>query len=192
MHGVDIPPRDALDANLRGRDISGDSRGQSVSVPNEAALPEEPYSPTPLTDALIAGLVVLILTLGTAFLLDQLDNRVKSPDDVARLADGLPVIGSIPLYHQARFVPKRFQHQERTLVNPTSTAAEAYRVLATSLRFSSLGKEKRTILVTSSFGGEGKTTVTANLAVLRPVIAARTVIYIFWTKPLDKHPEVRV
>lgn len=156
--------------------FESEMRGQSVSVPNEAALPEEPYSPTPLTDALIAGLVVLILTLGTAFLLDQLDNRVKSPDDVARLADGLPVIGSIPLYHQSRFVPKRFQHQERTLVNPTSTAAEAYRVLATSLRFSSLGKEKRTILVTSSFGGEGKTTVTANLAAMLAESGLRVVI----------------
>jgi capsular exopolysaccharide synthesis family protein len=153
-----------------------EQRGDSVSVSYEALLPEAPFEPNPIPDALVAALVVLILTVGLAFLIDQLDNRIKTAEDVARVADGLPVIGSIPLYHQARFTPRRFQRTERSLVSPTSTAAEAYRVLATSLRFSSLGKEKRTILITSSFGGEGKTTVTANLAAMLAESGLRVVI----------------
>ena len=59
---------------------------------------------------------------------------------------------------------------------PTSAAAESYYALATSLRFSSLGKEKRTILITSSVGEEGKTTVTANLAAVLAESGFRVVV----------------
>ncbi len=51
---------------------------------------------------------------------------------------------------------RRFHRAERALVSPTSAAAESYHALATNLRFSNLGKEKRTILVTSSVGRGGQ------------------------------------
>jgi capsular exopolysaccharide synthesis family protein len=62
------------------------------------------------------------------------------------------------------------------LVSPTSAAAESYHALATNLRFSNMGKEKRTILVTSSSGEEGKTTVTANLAAVLAENGLRVVV----------------
>jgi capsular exopolysaccharide synthesis family protein len=61
-------------------------------------------------------------------------------------------------------------------VKRNSTSAEAYRTLQTSLRFSSLGKTKQRIAVTSSSGGEGKTTVTANLAMVLAESGLRVVV----------------
>jgi capsular exopolysaccharide synthesis family protein len=52
-----------------------------------------------------------------------------------------------------------------TLTQPRSAAAEAYRTLRTSLEFSSLDRELRTVVVTSSAPDEGKTTTLANLGV---------------------------
>lgn len=148
----------------------------SISQSRQAIVPTSPYAPTPASDALVAGLIVLILTVGISFILDQLDNRIKASDDIARIAADLPVLGTIPMTRHKRFTPARFQKVDRELVKGNSTAAEAYRVLATSLRFSSLGKEKRTILVTSSNSGEGKTTVTANLAAMLAASGLRVVL----------------
>jgi len=49
--------------------------------------------------------------------------------------------------------------------DPKSIASEAYRVLRTNLQFSSFDKQIKTIVVTSSTPGEGKTTTIANLAI---------------------------
>ena len=52
-----------------------------------------------------------------------------------------------------------------TLTDPTSPAAEAYRTLRINLEFASIDEPLRTLLVTSSGPGEGKSTALANLAV---------------------------
>ncbi len=89
--------------------------------------------------------------------------------------DGVPLLGTVPVYGGNKHT-RRFRSAPRTLVRPSSPAAESYHTLATSLRFSSIGKEKRTILVTSSSGGEGKTTVTANLAAVLAESGLRVVV----------------
>ncbi|MGV8983538.1 CpsD/CapB family tyrosine-protein kinase [Clostridium sp.] len=52
-----------------------------------------------------------------------------------------------------------------TLKNPKSRSAEAFRTLRTNIQFSSLDKEFKSIVVTSSGAGEGKSTVLSNLAI---------------------------
>ncbi len=157
--------------------ISATGEGGTVTVTKLASLPRYPISPTPLRDAGIAAVVALALGIGLAFLLEQLDNKVKSPEQVLRITGGVPVLGSVPAYSDGhRHLSHRFHRAERALVAPTSVAAESYHALATSLRFSSLGKEKRTILITSSVGEEGKTTVTANLAAVLAESGFRVVV----------------
>ena len=162
---------EAEDAKLQSR-IEGDR----VRVEKTANLPVYADSPTPLRDAGVAAVVALIFAIGLIFLLEQLDNRIKSPDQVVRASGGVPLLGSISVYSTTRRSTRKFHAARRTLVPPTSPAAESYRTLATSLRFSSLGKEKSTILVTSSSGGEGKTTVTANLAAVLAENGLRVVV----------------
>ena len=159
---------------------NSDAAAASVSVVSTvrvATPPTVPVSPTPLRDAGIAAAVALVFGIGLAFLLEQLDNRIKTPEDVDRVTGNVPLLASLPAYSDGRrHLTHRFHRAERALVPPTSTAAESYFALATSLRFSSLGKEKRTILVTSSVGEEGKTTVTANLAAVLAESGFRVVV----------------
>jgi non-specific protein-tyrosine kinase len=106
----------------------------------------------------------LLLGLGLAFVLDRLDDRLRLPEDVQR-ASSAPILGSVLIDSEKKHarlgaLPKTPRH----LVSADSLDAEAYRTLATSLRFSSLGQDKQIVAITSSSGSEGKSTVTANLA----------------------------
>lgn len=142
------------------------ARSASIRVAKSAGLPRLPDSPTPLRDAGIAALATLVIGIGIAFLYEQLDTRL-TPENVSAVAGKLPLLGSLPAVgRRRRFLGLlgRGGEAPRELVAPSSPAAEAYRALATSLRFSGVGKEKRRILVTSAISGEGKTSLTANLA----------------------------
>jgi len=151
-------------------------QGDRVRIEKTANTPAFADSPTPLRDAGVAAAVGLIFALGLVFLLEQMDNRIKSPDQVLKVTGGVPLLGSISTYSASKRATRKFHASQRTLVPPTSPAAESYRTLATSLRFSNLGKEKTTILITSSSGGEGKTTVTANLAAVLAESGLRVVV----------------
>jgi capsular exopolysaccharide synthesis family protein len=63
-----------------------------------------------------------------------------------------------------------------TLRDPRAAAAEAYRTLRTNIQFSSLDRQFRTLLVTSSAAGEGKSTALANLAVTMAQAEQRVIL----------------
>lgn len=65
-----------------------------VMIIDNAKLPLEPYSPKPVTDIVIAFLISALFSVGLAFLLEYLDNTIKSKDDV-EIVTGIPVIGTI-------------------------------------------------------------------------------------------------
>ncbi len=122
-------------------------------------------------------LVALFLSfaagIGLAFLLDFLDDSVRTSDDISRHL-GLPTLALIP--HSATTDNKKKLLGRGDALSPpgtslitlderTSPMAEAYRHLRTSLLFSSAGKPPQTILVTSSQPSEGKTTTAINTAI---------------------------
>jgi capsular exopolysaccharide synthesis family protein len=151
-------------------------RANGIAIIEEAELPEVPFAPNPLRDASLAAVVALVLASGLAILLDRLNTRVSSVEDVELLSDGVPVIGSIPIAAGPGRHLRQALSRQRQLVKRNSPSAEAYRTLQTSLRFSSLGKTKQRIAITSSSGGEGKTTVTANLAMVLAESGLRVVV----------------
>lgn len=140
---------------------SSQSGSNLLTVVDPAIAPDQASSPRVLLNTVLAGLVGLLLAIGAAYLIEYLDDTLKSPDDV-EAATGLPTIGTIiqmkgdqgrsPIYRMA------------TILYPRSPAAEAYRTLRTNIEFTSLEAPARTILVTSSIPGEGKTTTASNLA----------------------------
>lgn len=122
----------------------------------------EPSSPRILLNTGLAAAVGLLLALGLAFLLDHLDDTVKSPDDVSELA-AVPTLGVIS---QMRFDKKSGnKHTLATVTAPRSPVAEAFRGLRTNLEFASVDEPLRSLLVSSALPGEGKSTISANLAV---------------------------
>lgn len=131
----------------------------SGSVVSPAAVDPVPISPKPARDAVLGLVVGLAFGLGLAFLLEYLDNSIKSAEDVETLY-GAPVLGHIP----EEKVRKGEKRRLSIGPGPTGAAAEAYRVLRNNLSFVNFQNDIKTLLVTSSAPGEGKSTVAANLA----------------------------
>ena len=126
--------------------------------------PTTPISPKPVQSALLAAAIGLFVTAGFAFLVEFLDDTLKTPDDIKDLLD-TPVIGFIG---ELKNNPKQGEDSLGIFVakNPRSPVAEAFRSLRTNLEYSSVDDPARIILVTSSGESEGKSTVAANLAIV--------------------------
>lgn len=136
------------------------------STPNvvqiESAAPQtEPIRPRPLTYTLLAGLVGLMLAAGIAFLIEYLDDTIKTPEDVERIL-GLSVIGYIANVQY----PDNSDEGIYVVRQPRSPVSEAFRSLRTNLEFSSVDKPLRSLAVTSASPNEGKTTIAVNLAAI--------------------------
>jgi succinoglycan biosynthesis transport protein ExoP len=143
----------------------------NIKIPAPAEVPTVPEGPQRGRNVLIAFLVSLFAGVGLAFLLDYLDDSVKTSEDISRQL-GLPTLALIPHYGSAdrrKLLTagdgEALPTQLVTLEERQSPMAEAYRHLRTSLLFSSAGKPPQSILITSSQPSEGKTTTAVNTAV---------------------------
>jgi len=134
--------------------------------------PSEPNIPRNLAFALVLG---VISAVGLAFVLDNMDNTVRTPEQAQALS-GLPSLGMIPLGSKsashgasgkrlALTAPKEV-FETVTQVRPQSQMAESYRALRTSLLLSNLGAPPKVIMVTSARPQEGKTTTSINTAIV--------------------------
>jgi len=167
-----------------------DSRPNNIKVTRRAEAAGQ-VGPQRQRNITIAFLASLIFGVGLAFLLDYLDDSIKSSDDVGRHL-GLPTLALIPHYGSLeRSVARGKQLATGSSPTPNSSGAstalaalddsrsalaEAYRHLRTSLLFSSAGKPPQTILVTSSQPSEGKTTTAINTAITLAQAGAEVVL----------------
>jgi polysaccharide biosynthesis transport protein len=135
--------------------------------------PSEPNIPRNLSFALVLG---IISGLGLAFLLENMDNTVRTPEQ-AQAISGLASLGMIPLGSKsgnngphgkrlALTAASKEVVETVTLVRPQSQMAESYRALRTSLLLSNLGAPPKVIMVTSARPQEGKTTTSINTAIV--------------------------
>ena len=131
----------------------------TITVVEQAEVPQHPVRPRVLMNTLLAAIVGGMIGLGAAFLIEYLDDSIKSPDDIARLTS-VSTLGVI-----ARGKDEK-ESAIITLADPRSPIAEAYRTIRTGIQFASVDNPVRTIVVTSAGPGEGKSTTTANLAVV--------------------------
>ncbi|MFC0674366.1 polysaccharide biosynthesis tyrosine autokinase, partial [Brachybacterium hainanense] len=128
-------------------------------VPYQNALvPGAPVSPDRKV-YLAAGLAAgVLLALVIAWIRDRNDSRVRTLKDLAAVTDA-PLLGTLPEDKDLS------RNKDGRLGEPTGFAArEAIRKLRTNLRYVDVDNPPRSIVVTSSAPGEGKSTVSANLA----------------------------
>lgn len=144
--------------------------GAQVVTPAEA--PEEPFAPAPIRSAVLGALLGLMVGIGLAFLLEHLDDSINAMDDLQRAVPGVAVLGLIPAVTDWR-EPR--EGRLASAVDPSGPAAEAYRMLRTSIQFLGLDRKVRIVQVTSPNAQEGKTTTLANLAVAFSASGLRTV-----------------
>lgn len=161
--------------------VSGDT-GTEVSIENKSRLPRGPVGPARMRTILIAFVLSLVVGIGLAFLLDFLDDTIKTVDDVDRYIN-LPALGLIPAVRSDKprlrgdTVPEPGETTALAMVKDVrSPIAESYRHLRTSLLLSSAGAAPRTILVTSSQPSEGKTTTAINTAFMLAQTGAQVLI----------------
>lgn len=147
----------SLSTQVSALDTSGEEPTVELTVIAPATEPASPASPSIPRNLAIGFVLAVLAGVAIAIMRDLLDNRVRRPDDIEKLFEQ-PVIAAIPASKDAKHLPLvSAQH-------PRSMQAEAYRSLRTNLQFLGLTSENRSVLLTSSLPGEGKTSSAINLA----------------------------
>ena len=132
----------------------------ALSVLEEADIPSTPFSPNVMNNVLVAAAIGLVLAMGGAFLIEYLDDTVKSPNDATK-ATKLPNLVSIPFIEGSDYPDKLIAIRQ-----PLSPVVESFRLLRTNLQFSMLDRPLTTLMMTSPSPSEGKSVALANLAVV--------------------------
>lgn len=184
---------DSLQQKLKEAGITAGLRSSNIRIVDPALVPTRPARPQKARNILLAFLVGLVGGVGLALLREYLDNTVKSPDDIERLA-GLPSLAVVPevrsLNGHGRVRDGKLLADGSTnpdddaasrveivsFAKPKSQVSEAFRALRTSLLLSQADHPPQVILVTSALPREGKTTAAVNLAVTLAQLGDRTLI----------------
>lgn len=127
----------------------------NVMIVDPAQVPQAPSSPNLVLNMLIALMLGGITAGAVAFALEQIDETIKNPGDIARIIDE-PLLGAIPHNDKESLLP--------LLDDQKSSTSEAYFSALTSLRFSTNHGIPRSLVVTSTRAAEGKSTSAAALA----------------------------
>ena len=186
---------DSLQQKLKEATITAGLRSSNIRIVDPALVPTHPARPQKSRNILLAFLVGLVGGVGLALLREYLDNTVKSPDDIERLA-GLPSLAVVPevrslnghghgRVRSGKLLGDGEEAQEEeeesrveivSFAKPKSQVSEAFRALRTSLLLSQADHPPQVILVTSALPREGKTTAAVNLAVTLAQLGDRTLI----------------
>jgi polysaccharide biosynthesis transport protein len=131
---------------------------RNAELTDRALPPAAPSAPHPVRNAVFAAFLALLFALGSVYLLELFDRRIKRLDDVES-SYPYPILAVLP--HQGRVAPVSSDG-----VAVPERLQEAFRSLYTSIELSMLDRPVRTILVASALPEEGKSTVVRNLALV--------------------------
>ena len=134
----------------------------NISVIDIAQVPEEVSNNTLTRDFFIALFISIFGSIGVIFIIYYFDDSIKLTDDLEEEI-GMPVIAKV----FKSDIGSKNRGKVELLVQkyPKSVVSESIKTLRTNLQFSSVDSELKTILITSSIPGEGKSFISANLAI---------------------------
>ena len=147
----------------------------NVSVVDSAITPSTPIKPQKQKNLLLGLLAGLMLGAGLAFFVEYLDDTIKGGEEARRVV-GAPILAVIPFIPSDEEQNADLHSSMISHLRPKSAVAEAFRSLRTSLHFSAINREKKILIVTSTFPGEGKSTIAANLAITLSQTGARVLV----------------
>ena len=162
---------------LKEVEVTEGIKASNIQVIDVAEVPLRPAHPRPFLNLALALLVGSLGGVGIAFLQAHLDNAINTPEDVERYLR-VPALGTLPELRAARGNGKAAAASpELTVVEePQSMGAEALRTLRAALFLSSSTGPPQRLLVTSAGPQEGKTCISANLALLLAQAGRRVVL----------------
>jgi polysaccharide biosynthesis transport protein len=172
-----------------------------LAVVQPASPSPNPVEPRTMLNVALAAIVGLLLSLGSAFLVEYLDDRLSSPERLAQFTGLLSLgsIGSMPKDRRragdtnAKAVHDPDKERRRTIdqiLQPppdpekghgdygygTPNIGEAFRLLRANLQFAAVERPISTLLVTSPDPGDGKSVTAANLAVVMAQAGQRVIL----------------
>jgi capsular exopolysaccharide synthesis family protein len=166
---------DSLQQRLKEASVSAGLKSSNIRVVDIARTPTSPVAPRVAHNLMLGFLGGLAAGIALAFVLENMDKTVRSVDEASAIST-LPALGAIPLQasrngHLRTLATGWREGQTDSLAvvthaRPKSGAAEAYRALRTAILLSAHGAPPRVILVTSPSPQEGKTTISANAAIV--------------------------
>ena len=139
----------------------------NAEIVSNSLIPDDPVAPRKTLNAAIGIFLGILTGIITAFILEVRDKSVKTLTEARELL-GYNLLVSIPDFKKVnsrnRYLMPTVNSSVPMRDQPRSPISEAYRILYSTLKFINLGKTWNVISVTSSVPGEGKSTVSANLA----------------------------
>lgn len=135
--------------------IAGGIGINNIAVVDRAQIPEDPSSPNLLLNLLIALLAGIAMGAGISFAMEQVDEAIADPTEIENKLR-LPILGTVPKITDVDI--------NNELRDRKSSVAEAYLSIQTSLEFSTDHGVPRSVVVTSTRPGEGKSTTSYALA----------------------------
>lgn len=141
-----------------------------ASVTQPAFVPAAPVSPKPRLNISMGLILGLLIGGAFALLRETLDTSIKNVEDVERAAPGVSLLGTV------FFSSDNSKNRVVTVTNPRSPDAEAFRQLRTNVQFARIDSAVKSLVVTSALPGEGKSTVSANLAIALAQAGQRVVL----------------
>ena len=147
----------------------------SIDIVDSAITPDRPIKPNKKKNLLLGIIVGLMLGVGVAFFREYMDDTLKDSEQVKQLL-GVPSLVTIPFLGDKSKSAGDRSHTLVSQLDPKSPSAEAFRALRTAIHFSIIKENKQVLLVSSALPEEGKTTVSANLAVTLAQAGGRVLI----------------
>lgn len=156
---------------LKEYDLNSKDVLDNMVIIDRAVRPTRPWRPNKpllLAASVFGGLVV---SLGLAFFVNFLDDSVKSQEDVENYLRA-PFLGYVPKIKTGSLVERDLQAH----IDPTASAAEAFRTIRAAVALSPNADRLRTVAVTSTIPSEGKSLVAANFAIVHAQTGLRTLL----------------
>ncbi|GAX36711.1 GumC family protein [Nodularia sp. NIES-3585] len=142
----------------------------NARIISEALLPDKSISPRIKLNLALGGFLGILLAFGSALLLDAVDKSVQTAEEAEKLFD-YPLLGKVP-----KLLRDEHTTELPLLDNPYSSVNTAFEMLQINLGFTISDKKLKVIVVSSCLPGEGKSFITANLAVATAQMGQRVLL----------------
>lgn len=152
---------DILDERIRELNVTEDAGALNITILEAAEPAIKPAKPQKARIMAMALVLGLMMGSGLALLMDMLDHRIRSIEEITKLA-GAPLLGTVPSMPKSESLPERGR---KVHLAAQSTTSEAFRTIRTAVFFSIPQDQAKIIQVTSAMQGEGKSTLISNLGI---------------------------
>ena len=139
----------------------------NAKIIDDAIADDAPVSPKGKMIYLVALVLGVGIPVGVIYLLELTKFKIEGRSDVEKLTN-VPIVGDIPLTDEKQGAIAVFENQNNLM-------SETFRNIRTNLQFM-LEKDKKVILVTSTVSGEGKSFISANLAISLSLLGKKVII----------------